>query len=159
MLSFFFYGTLMDPDLRAAVLGGPCLSVRPAVLPDYRRAAVAGRDYPGIAPARGQTVPGLLAAGVTPAMAARAAWYEGAEYEPARVVVVPEGGTGTEAWTFLPLPGTRLGTGGWDLAHWRRRRKAMTLKSARACMAALPAGGIRRLEAAWMARLRRSIRA
>ncbi|PIW29895.1 MAG: gamma-glutamylcyclotransferase [Rhodospirillales bacterium CG15_BIG_FIL_POST_REV_8_21_14_020_66_15] len=159
MLSFFFYGTLMDPDLRAAVLGGPCLAVTSAALPGYRRAPVAGRDYPGIAPARNRGVPGLLATGVTPAMAARATYYEGDRYAAALVSVTAADGAARDAWTFLPLPGTRVGTGGWDLAAWQRRRKAPTLALARTYMAAGPVSGIRRLEAAWMVRLRRSIRA
>ncbi len=159
MLSFFFYGTLMDPDLRAAVLGGPCGSLRPAVLAGYRRRIIAGHDYPAVTPARGADVSGLLAEGVSPAMAARASAYEGEQYDAFSLTVTAEDGTLRDAWIFLLVADVRLSARDWSLDAWRKRHKALALKSARADMTAIPAGALRRIETDWAARMRRSRRA
>lgn len=154
MLSFFFYGTLMDPDLRAAVLGGPCGSVRPAVLAGYRPRIVAGRDYPAIAPAKDASVSGLLIDGVSPAMAARASVYEGDQYAAMSLAVTTEDGAVCDAWTFLPLADVCLSTRDWSLDAWQQRDKSRVLRSARAFPSAAPAREIRRAEVIWQARLR-----
>ncbi|CAN0557895.1 unnamed protein product, partial [Laminaria digitata] len=53
MATFFFYGTLIDADVRAAVLGSFTESetVLPDRLPGWRRAGLRGRRYPVIVPA------------------------------------------------------------------------------------------------------------
>jgi gamma-glutamylcyclotransferase (GGCT)/AIG2-like uncharacterized protein YtfP len=154
MLSFFVYGTLMDPDLRAAVLGGPCVSLRPAVLAGYRRRTVVGEDYPAIAPAKNSRVAGLLVAGISPAMAARASIYEGDQYDAVSLTVATTDGAACDAWTFLPQADVRLSTRDWSLDTWQKHHKSRVLTSARAFLSADPAGGFRRTEAIWRARLR-----
>jgi gamma-glutamylcyclotransferase (GGCT)/AIG2-like uncharacterized protein YtfP len=153
MLSFFFYGTLMDPDLRAAVLGGPSPFVHPGSLSDYRRAPIASQDYPGIAPSPGHVVEGLLVQNLTPEMAARASLYEGDQYEARLLSVQTEDGTEHSAWTYVSLPGLRLAAGDWCLDTWQRRRKALTVKAARSYMTRLPAAALRPHASAWSARL------
>ena len=135
MLSFFFYGTLMDSDLQAVVLGGRLPAGVSAVLDGYRRRTVAGADYPAIAPAKNSRVSGLLAGGLSPAMAARASLYEGPQYPAASLTVTTEDGTAHDAWTFLPVRGVRLSARDWSLDAWRQRRKSLTLKSAHGFMA------------------------
>lgn len=157
MLSFFFYGTLMDPDLQAVVLGGRLPAGIPAVLAGYRRRTVAGQDFPAIMPAEGSSVSGLLVDGIGPAMAARASFYEGEQYTGAPVTAARDNGTDITAWTFLPTLGLHPGTGSWDLARWQRRHKARTLRFARGAMARATVGDLRRIEAAWQALLRRKI--
>lgn len=157
MLSFFFYGTLMDPDLRGLVLGQGTLAgtTCPAVLTGYRRRIVAGQDYPAIASAQSCHVDGLLVTGISPAMAARASVYEGAQYDAVSLAVTTEGGAGCDAWTFLPVAGVRLGTGDWSLDTWRKRHKTLALNSARTFLSAGPTGGLQRIDAVWQARLQR----
>jgi hypothetical protein len=155
MLSFFFYGTLMDPDLQAAVLGGRLPAGIPAVLAGYRRRLVAGRDYPAIAPAEGASVSGLLVDGISPAMAARASLYEGPQYTAVALPVTTEDGTARDAWTFLPVPGVRLGADDWSLETWQQRCKALTLKRAHMFMAAPPTGRPHAQLGVWQARTRR----
>lgn len=158
MLSFFFYGTLMDPDLRAAVFGGPCVSVCPAVLKGYRRRTVVGEDYPAIAPAKNSRVAGLLVVGISPAIAARASLYEGPQYTATSLIMTTEDGMPCHAWAFLPVRGVRLSARDWSLDTWRQRHKTLTLKSASACMTTIPTGALRRIESDWAARTRRSRR-
>ena len=152
MLSFFFYGTLMDPDLQAVVLGGRLPAGVSAVLDGYRRRTVAGRDYPAIVLAKGASVSGLLLDGVSPTMAARTSLYEGPQYTAASLPVTTEDGTIRDAWTFLPVPGVRLDSGDWSLETWRRRHKTLTLKRAREFMADPSADRPHVRLAAWRAR-------
>ena len=159
MRSFFFYGTLMDPDLQAAVLGGRLPAGMSAVLDGYRRRTVAGRDYPAIAPAKGASVSGLLLDGVSPTMAARTSLYEGPQYTAASLPVTTEDGTIRDAWTFLPVRGVWLSARDWSLDVWRQRCKALTLESANTYMTTVPPGACRRVESDWAARLRRTRRA
>ena len=58
----FVYGTLMEDRVVERVLGRPFARTLPALLPDYRRFRVAGQTYPGVAPAPGRSVAGLLVA-------------------------------------------------------------------------------------------------
>ena len=159
MLSFFFYGTLMDPDLQAVVLGGRLPEGVSAVLAVYRRRLVAGQDYPAIAPVKGSSVSGLLLDGVSPTMAARASQYEGPQYTATSLPVTAEDGTVRDAWAFLPMADIRLSARDWSLDAWQRRRKHLALKSASAYMAAIPTGALRRIQSDWISRLRDSRRA
>lgn len=159
MLSFFFYGTLMDPDLQAVVLGGRLPEGVSAVLAGYRRRLVAGQDYPAIAPVKGASVSGLLLDGVSPTMAARASQYEGPQYTAACLAVTAEDGTIRDAWTFLPVRGVRLSARDWSLDIWQQRHKILALESASTDMTTVPPGAFRRAESDWAARLRRARRA
>ena len=52
-MDYFFYGTLMDPDVRALVLSPAMrdVAVEAAVLEGYRRVFMRGRVYPVVIPA------------------------------------------------------------------------------------------------------------
>lgn len=154
MLSFFFYGTLMDSDLQAVVLGGRLPVGVPAVLDGYRRRLVAGQDYPAIVPAKNTSVSGLLVAGISPAMAARASVYEGDQYDAVSLAVTTTDGAACDAWTFLPQAHVRLSTHDWSLDAWQQRHKSRALASARTFLSTDPAGGLRRTETVWQTRLR-----
>ena len=149
MLSFFFYGTLIDPDIRAAVLGGPSPLAQPATLSDFRHAPVAGRDYPGIAPAKGQTVDGLLTTGISPTMAARMSWYEGDEYEPVSRTIITDDGQHIAAWVYTPRPTIRLAAGNWSLIDWQHRRKRAALRWISAAMHRQPKSDLDRSIRQW----------
>ena len=155
MLSFFFYGTLMDPDLQAAVLGGRLPAGISVVLAGYRRRLVTGQDYPAIAPAKNASVSGLLVAGVSPAMAARASIYEGDQYDAVSLTVTTADGAACDAWTFLPQADVRLSTRDWSLDTWQQQHKSRALTSARTFLSTAPAGGLRRAETVWETRRQR----
>ncbi|UTW51515.1 gamma-glutamylcyclotransferase [bacterium SCSIO 12827] len=158
MLSFFFYGTLMDSDLQAVVLGGRLPTGVSAVLDGYHRRTVAGQGYPAIALSRNSQVSGLLVGDISPVMAARASLYEGPQYTATSLTVTTEDGTPRRAWTFLPVADVRLSARDWSLHAWQRRRKTLTLKSANTHMTAIRAGALRRNESDWITRLRDSRR-
>lgn len=152
--SFFFYGSLMDPELRALVLGRPALSApeRPAVLAGYRRSSLNGCNYPGIAPAPDKRVDGLLVEGINEEAAARLSYYEGEQYEPVRASVATAEGAATVAWVFQPLSHLNIGFNDWVLSDWQRRWKASALKYTKTSMARMTQTDLRMHSAQWRIR-------
>lgn len=133
-MRFFFYGTLIDPDVRRVVLGSPmaaALHARDAVLDGWERRAVRGVSYPIILPRAGGRVDGVLASGLDAAAARRLADYEGPEYALTTVDVACADGRGRSARVFTPRPdGPLVATPmGWDYARWCARDKRDFLKS------------------------------
>lgn len=64
-LRYFFYGTLMDRAVLAAVLGrAPAAPPRAAILHGYRRMFRHGASYPVLAPAAGEAVSGVVVEGL-----------------------------------------------------------------------------------------------
>jgi gamma-glutamylcyclotransferase (GGCT)/AIG2-like uncharacterized protein YtfP len=164
MLDFFVYGTLLDDDVRALVLGrgAPAGPATPASLSGFRRVPVAGHSFPAlIADPRGR-VEGALIAGVGIAEAARLSYFEGPEYQALRRPVERAEGTAGDAWLFVPaprqpfMPGLRPRPGSWDLASWQRRHKAGYLRGLRRAMAAAPAPLLAELRQAWQERVRQA---
>ena len=132
-MCYFFYGTLLDHDVRRAVLGplADGLTPQPARLADWRRVRLAGRAYPVIVPRRGSTVEGCLVHGMPASAAARLTRFEGPEYRLARLAVATDDGGGPIARAFVssgrvaptPLP--------WHLDEWARRHKPALLRRLR----------------------------
>src|SRR6516165_9135039 len=81
-MRFFFYGTLLDPDVTALVLGRrlPPATFVPAVLPGYSRWRVQGGSYPISVPDRKGFVSGAIVRGLSTRDVARLAAYEGPGY-------------------------------------------------------------------------------
>ncbi len=65
-MDYFFYGTLMDPDVVARVAGGHRgpTPLEPADAEGFARVYVAGVSYPMLVPRPGGRVEGRLARGV-----------------------------------------------------------------------------------------------
>ena len=125
-MRFFFYGTLMDEDVRRAVLGRRApRNVTPAVLEGWARVPLTGASYPVVVRRAGARVDGVLARGIDGVAARRLARYEGAEYVPIEAAIRPaQRSTPITAFLFVPRPGrVRTGMGGWDIDAWRRRYK------------------------------------
>jgi Gamma-glutamyl cyclotransferase, AIG2-like len=124
---FFFYGTLVDPDVRRAVLGPYApRSVEPASLSGWRRVPVRGKTYPVIVADPAATVDGVLARGLNAAARRRLEHYEGDDlYAVADVEVAL-----TDRLRLVPArvfvakaAGIHRGRGTWTIATWRRRHK------------------------------------
>jgi len=134
-MRLFLYGTLIDGDVRAGVLGpaAAALALRPARAPGWRAVYGTGRRYPFLVRSRGALAPGMLAEGVGPEVVGRLAAYEGPQYRLGSVDVVADGAI-LRASAFLPrraaLPGRRRFT----IERWRAREKET-------CLAALAAEG------------------
>ena len=124
-MRFFIYGTLLDPDVTALVLGRrlPPAKFLPAILPGYSRWRVQGGSYPISVPDRKGEVPGAIVGGLSARDVARLAAYEGPGYRIA-TLKVKVGEATTSVSVFEPIasklkPTNRL----WDLALWQRRDK------------------------------------
>ena len=124
-MRFFFYGTLLDRDVTALVLGRrlPPQAFAPAVLPGYARWRVQGGSYPVSVPDRKRSVSGAIVGGLSRRDVERLSAYEGPGYRVARLKVLQHGRIGTVS-VFEPLvqklkPSDRP----WDLSSWQRRDK------------------------------------
>ena len=88
-MRFFFYGTMLDPEVRARVLGDEARPVvlAPAVLQGWERYFAAGVPWPMIRRRDDAAVEGALARGVSEAAARLLDAYEGELYRREEVVV------------------------------------------------------------------------
>lgn len=76
--SFFFYGTLLNPDVREALIKSS--PPRPGVLRGFRRVRTRGTPYPGLVARAGAAVRGIVVDDVGTAAEAALRRYEGAGY-------------------------------------------------------------------------------
>lgn len=143
-LPYFFFGTLMDADVRAIVLGREAdhASTVRAFLEGYERLSVADESYPTLRPAPGGLVDGLLAYDLGTEDERRIAFFEGAEYElvPKRVKLAS--GAVLTARLFLD-PGDLETADPWDFAAWQQRDKSALLEAARHFMRGFESGADR----------------
>jgi hypothetical protein len=123
-MRFFFYGTLMDDDIRRAVLGVRAMApAEAATLEGWRRVKLAGVSYPVIVRARNHRVEGVLMHGLDGRGRELLQAYEGDEYAMLDVNVLAGDDT-IRAKVFVPRPGlTVRGSGPWNLTAWQRRFK------------------------------------
>ncbi|WP_119166399.1 gamma-glutamylcyclotransferase family protein [Algihabitans albus] len=151
----FFYGTLLDPDVRRIVLPHlACdLTLRPAELRGFRRVAACDGDYPVLSPHPSSRVRGYLADGLDLIGLARAAHFEGARYQPALRSVSESENRKTDAWLFLPVdPRRHASRKPWDLGLWQRRRKRHLLLVAKQWMAEFGAKDLASGDLSWQGR-------
>ncbi len=123
-MRFFFYGTLMDEDVRRAVLGVRALApLESAILEGWRRVKMAGVSYPMIVRARNHKVDGILMHGIDRRALELLQEYEGDDYAMIGVEVRTAEAR-ISARMFVPRPGLPVrGRGPWDLLTWQRRHK------------------------------------
>lgn len=95
----FTYGSLMWADIMASVCGR-AFTGEPATLAGHRRHPVRGEDHPGLLPAPGGLVPGVLYRDVDAAAWARLDAFEGEAYERAGVVVTLADGSELPAQVY-----------------------------------------------------------
>ncbi len=131
-MEYFFYGTLMDGDVLARVVGQPVPPARmeAAVIEGYRRLYVAGAWYPMLVPEPGGRVEGRLVSGLDAAQAARIARFESDAYDLEALPVRAARRGPVRALTFMARPGVAASDEEWDLASWRRRHKQTYLRLA-----------------------------
>lgn len=133
----FFFGTLMDEDVLAAVLGRPAApqTLEPARLSGWRRLTIAGRTYPMLIPHATGTVEGLLAHGLDERDRSRLDFYEGPEYRVGLLPVRAADGDEVSAEVYLGLNDVVASRNEWRLGTWRLRHKRAALARIRALMA------------------------
>jgi hypothetical protein len=131
-MRFFFFGTLMDPEVRRVVIGRDLApgQIEAAVLEQFRRVYVANRNYPMLLPHSSGWVDGLLAHNVDPEAARRLMAFEGREYHLVPVTVADLHGHLAKAAAFLPDRTVKANRRAWYLEIWQRRYKRLFLRRA-----------------------------
>jgi hypothetical protein len=140
-MRFFFYGTLLDPDVVALVLGRrlPPAAFVPASLPGHARRRAKGASYPIVVRDPCGEVPGAVVGGMSRRDVARLSAYEGPRYCIASLTV-KVAGTLTRVSVFRPLENRFQPVGGsWDLAAWQRRDKRSFMARVSRAFSAHPA--------------------
>lgn len=130
----FFYGTLMDAEVRLLVLGPGAarLPERPATLSGHRRVALKGRTYPTVIRDPRGAVDGVVVKGLGQAEMDRLAEFEGDEYRLARATVRLADGTPAEASFFAASTRATPEPRPWSYDTWRRRYRTRYLRRLRA---------------------------
>jgi gamma-glutamylcyclotransferase (GGCT)/AIG2-like uncharacterized protein YtfP len=122
----FFYGTLVDADVLAAVLGRQVLvgEVVPGELAGFSRRRAVGVSYPVLAREEGGHVAGSVLLKADSGDIRRLNAFEGGEYRAARGTVRLADGSEIVAWYFTALAHLVAEPQEWVLAEWQRQAKA-----------------------------------
>lgn len=128
-MKLFFFGTLMDADVRRIVCGKPLDQVEPASIQGVRRVYVAGRHYPMLHPQAGGRVNGIVVSGIDADSLHRLRLYEGWEYDLYPMAIQCGDGWVT-AHVFLCPTAINADQRPWRLVDWQRRYKRSFLNSA-----------------------------
>ena len=131
--AYFFYGTLMDRDVLAAVIGREVRAVdrQNAVLERYRRVYRSGGWYPILLPMPGSFVDGVLVRGVRATEADRLVVFEGDEYQLSELQVRTARSGLAQARVFMAKPDVSASAEIWTIDAWRRRHKREYLRRVR----------------------------
>lgn len=142
-MTYFFFGTLMDPDVLATVLDRPLAHEEtvPAWLHDYRRVRAAAASYPLLVPAPGVVVGGVVFRPNDPRDDLRIRHFEGEEYAERWLSVQLVGGSRRAARVFFGAEALQPTDELWDLAAWRGVHKAAFLEQCREWLRDCPACG------------------
>jgi Gamma-glutamyl cyclotransferase, AIG2-like len=153
----FFFGTLMDSELRRVVLGRalPQAALRRAFLPGFARYRVRGEAFPLLVAEAGGRVDGVLAAGIGANEAARIHWYESDDYDIRETEVHLAADRVTSAFCCLAGAKARHDGVPWDFERWRREDRAFALLLARDWMACFGSADVDRAERNYRLRKRR----
>jgi hypothetical protein len=125
MMRFFFYGTLLDHDVMALVIGRrlPPSAFVSATLKGYMRRRAKGVSYPIVVRAPGGEVEGVMVSGLTRRDVDRLSTFEGPRYRIAPLNVRVGRRLKTVS-VFEPVENHfQPVDGAWQLALWQGRHK------------------------------------
>lgn len=127
---FFFYGTLLDADIRKRVVGRAVDDAVPATIAGHRRVRVAGKWFPMLVPGRAaDTVEGIIATGLSRAEIDRLIAYEGDGYGLEPVTLRLADGRPVRGVVFRPRTAAlKPSNEAWDLATFQREEKPRVLR-------------------------------
>ena len=151
-MRFFFYGTLLDSDMRRAVCGPAADRWRllPAWIAGWRRGREASFAYPFLVAAHGGMVEGLAAELIDPTGAADMTLYEGEGYR-SEQVRIHLAAAEADAWIFLPRRPVEAPLP-WSLAAWVREHKPRSLQATQRWRAGVEPAERERLRRWWATR-------
>ncbi|SEP44951.1 Gamma-glutamyl cyclotransferase, AIG2-like [Rhodospirillales bacterium URHD0017] len=141
MMRFFFYGTLLDSDVMALVIGRrlPPSAFVPAVLPGHSRRRAKGSTYPVVVRDPAGQAKGVVVGGFTSRDVARLSAFEGPGYRIADLKVRIAGELATVS-VFEPVA-TRLqpSESPWNYALWKGHHKRPFVGGLRKALAGIRA--------------------
>src|SRR5262245_18899000 len=125
MQRFFLYGSLMDPELLALVIGLATegLGFEVATVHGFIGRRALNESFPMLVPRAGGKVEGMLVFDLTSADVARLRFFEGSDYEGSwyaleAVPVECRGGEVLTAQVFLPTAHIAADQMLWDFEAW-----------------------------------------
>lgn len=132
-MRLFFYGTLLDSDVRLLVLGpgAAAMALTPALLPGWQRRKARGRSYPIILRDPAGTVDGAVTSPLDAAAVAKLSAYEGPGYTLNACQVTLSGGSAVAAHVYQPTERLAADDAAWDLADWQLAEKSKFLERLR----------------------------
>lgn len=135
-MRLFFYGTMLDPEVRRIVLGDGVerLTIRPAVLVGYRRVRAKDGDDPVLVRRTAGRVHGALVEGLRPDDLHRIAHFEGPDYAPRRATVIDKADRRVCVWVMISRGARQASGEAWDLRRWQIRAKSRLLPQLRRWM-------------------------
>lgn len=132
-MRFFFYGTLLDPEVLRIVLGDASAARRlePATVEGFRRVYVAGKTYPILVRKASSTVAGATFDRATPQERDALVRYEGDGYVVEEHRATLAGGGSVPVSVFVPRPGGTLNASDvdWDFETWAAKHRAAFLSA------------------------------
>jgi hypothetical protein len=140
-MAYFFFGTLMDRDVLAAVLDRPVAGdeLSRAWLHGYHRVRAANTCYPMLVAAPGVIVGGVAFQPRHRRDDVRIRHFEDGEYAERWLTVHVAGGRRLVTRVFLALEVLQATDEAWDLATWASLHKALFLEQCREWMRDCPA--------------------
>jgi hypothetical protein len=125
-MRYFFYGTLIDPDIRRHAMGvHEPASVEPARLVGWRRFSLKGISFPIARADRTASIDGVLARGLDKEAGRLLDIYEGPGYGRTIVSAIDARGKAREAVLFVEDGSVEFVAVAqpWDYETWVRRHK------------------------------------
>lgn len=130
---FFFFGTLMDPEVLRLVVGRtiPKRNIKGAEIDDYRRVFVQGRDFPILTPSLKSSVAGILVENLEQRDIARIDEFEDNGYCRTRCDIKMGDGTARNAWVYLATQSLIASEQEWIFEDWLRDYRSSFLARVR----------------------------
>ncbi|HJQ60211.1 MAG TPA: gamma-glutamylcyclotransferase family protein [Vineibacter sp.] len=138
-MRFFFYGSLMDPDVLSRVIGRRVVAsvMVPASLLGWRRTSIAEGSYPIVLRDKASRVDGVVVDGISATEADLLTTYEGPRYRLIRAFADIGGRGPRGVFLYQPRPGAFTPTDAdWSLATWQATHKARFLAALARAMSA-----------------------
>jgi hypothetical protein len=125
-MRLFFYGTLLDADVLALVLGAEArgVALTPARLAGWRRERARGKTYPIILEDAAGAVDGAVTSALSRSAVDRLSTYEGPGYGLVACRPVLADGSAVDAQVFRPTQRLAADGSPWDLVQWQAADKA-----------------------------------
>ena len=129
--SFFFYGTLIDPDVRRLLLGEEFgyLKIEPAWIPGFIACSVQRVSYPALWRKPGARAVGILISGLSRTQSLILDRYEGSEYLRKIQFVRLANHRRRCAFVYMPRANLKITSKLWFFKTWIAKDKAQFLRT------------------------------